>query len=1074
MASNPSNAGGGAGGAGTGGGGGPASSNRSPFPSHYRYSHGRAAAAAAGTGAAAAAAGVPSSSTAVRANASRLSLEGGGGMMGLGDMIHDATTTPGGAAASSAIHSPFVQGLLRFSPNNANSSSVNHAAGGGVGAASGTGTTGLSPFNRRNRTRFFESSNNNKNANTNANINANNPTSIINSEYHHSSSRGGGLPKLHTSTAAKNNNNTTGASSRNSSSSTMMIDGIPVDHLRQLATLSLLDSPCGSSGCNGSASNGSGGSGSGSSSSIFYASLLYSKTRTPRDALLLAQAHLHAAEYAACLRVLEECGILQSLHPWDGLLLACAALAATGDWQALLDVVEDACRLAAVVPPNYNNNRGDGGFYNINNNSGDNPDQGNNINNTHYSAATAGIVTFRTNLVAASRPLEDDDDFGWEALKESIDETTAAAAAQMGDGPNNNLSTLLTTTTIHPLARLCWWRGRAYHEMGHGLRAATYWKRALRMDCRMQQAWEALLERHLLTPIEAHEFISSISFVIGSGSNSSDGCFSRSDSLEWLKALYLARIELTTQDRSISSSNNNKSMMATTMENYNNNPADIDNSTAHFNSSTLNANNNNNSAMSFSIMRGPPNLDASSIRMSTPSMFHAIGGDAAGGGGGMINFSSALSPVVANNKNENSIHNNNNINVATTINDLQDGLGGKMKPIQTDVDEAFDKLWNEYKLHDSPQVLAMAARRAYRHYDWTRALQYCEQLAQLDPSLSDAAFCYIASLVVLGHKRVLFRLAHEWVEASPKSAKAWFAVGAYYFSCERYHVAQRHFCRATRLDPQCTEAWIAFGCSFAACDESDQALASFRAAQRLSPGEHTSLLYMGMEYVRTNHLVLAHYFLQSAKASSGGDPLCLHEIGVLAIQNGQHQDAVAWFQRALAAAVGGEGLQDSIDSCLDPYWEPTLFNLGHAYRKTRRLHAAAQCFARCVSLCPEKFSTYSALAFTQHLMGDVDTAINYYHQALSCKPDDAFSTEMLNRALEEALTINTLTNATNLSHYHHHPSASLATASGAVAQSQLFMSPAAPLGLSTSSISRKDDSMMSEETESSDVDMSGM
>jgi tetratricopeptide (TPR) repeat protein len=950
-------------------------------------------------------------------------------MMMAGEMIHDAT----GGAGSAAVHSPFVQGVLRFSPNN--SSSVNHNNNVVGGVAGASGTTGLSPFNRRNRTRFFESSNKN-NKNTTSNNNTTTATTGVNANATNNNSDyqpTRGLPKLSTAAAAAA---TSKSKSTSTSTSTMMMDGIPVDHLRHLATQSLLDSsPCGSGS----------GSCSSSSSSTFYASLLYSKTRTPTDALLLSQAHLHAQGYAACLRVLEECGILQSLHPWDGLLLACAALAATGDWQALLEVLEDACRLATAVPDHNS----------INNNS-----------NTHYSAATAGIVTFRTNLVAASRPLEDDDDFGWEALKESIDETTTAAAHM---DVNHLPST--TTSTIHPLARLCWWRGRAYHEMGHGLRAATYWKRALRMDCRMQQAWEALLERHLLTPIEAHEFISSISFNISSSGGG--GRNENVDNLEWLKALYLARIELTTQDRSSSSSNANKPVMATTMDNYYNNPADISDMAAHFNNTTMNAN-NNNSAMSFSIIRGPPNLDASSIRMSTPSMFHhAVGEDATGVGGG-LNFSSALSPVVANNnKSKNNIHNNHTNNVATANSDLQDGLVEKMKPIQADVDEAFDKLWNEYKLHDSPQVLAVAARRAYRHYDWKGALQYCEQLAQLDPSLSDAAFCYIASLVVLGHKRVLFRLAHEWVEASPKSAKAWFAVGAYYFSCERYHVAQRHFCRATRLDPQCTEAWIAFGCSFAACDESDQALASFRAAQRLSPGEHTSLLYMGMEYVRTNHLVLAHYFLQSAKASSGGDPLCLHEIGVLAMQKGQHEDSVAWFQRALAAAVGGDGLQDSIDSCLDPYWEPTLFNLGHAYRKTRRLQAAAQCFARCVSLCPERFSTYSALAFTQHLMGNVDTAINYYHQALSCKPDDAFSTEMLNRALEEALTINTLTNATNLSHYHH-PSATLAAGAGAQSQSHLFMSPAAPLGLSTSSISRKDDSMMSEETESSDVDMSGM
>ena len=50
-------------------------------------------------------------------------------------------------------------------------------------------------------------------------------------------------------------------------------------------------------------------------------------------------------------------------------------------------------------------------------------------------------------------------------------------------------------------------------------------------------------------------------------------------------------------------------------------------------------------------------------------------------------------------------------------------------------------------------------------------------------------------------------------------------------------------------------------------------------------------------------------------------------------------------------------------------------------------------------------SCYSALAFTKHLSGDIDGAIELYHQALSRKPDDPLSTEMLNRALKESLTV---------------------------------------------------------------------
>lgn len=338
-------------------------------------------------------------------------------------------------------------------------------------------------------------------------------------------------------------------------------------------------------------------------------------------------------------------------------------------------------------------------------------------------------------------------------------------------------------------------------------------------------------------------------------------------------------------------------------------------------------------------------------------------------------------------------------------------------PIQEQVDQAFDKLWNVHKLQDSPHILAMAARRAYRQYQWKQALVYCQQLNQIDPVMKEAAYCYIATLVLLGHKRTLFRVAHEWVQAAPKSAQAWFAVGAYYYVCQRYHVAQRHFCRATRLDPQCTEAWIAFGCSFAASDESDQALASFRAAQRLSPGEHTSLLYMGVEYTRTNHLVLSGYFLQAALKTSGGDPLCLHELGVLALQKKEYGNAIQWFHRALlslALAVSDDDndteddnavvtIEVCIEQCQDAYWEPTLFNLGHAFRKIQQFQMALTCFQQCVALCPDKFSPYAALGFTKHLLQDMDGAIEKYHQALSCKPDDPFSTELLNRALEDAL-----------------------------------------------------------------------
>jgi anaphase-promoting complex subunit 6 len=44
-----------------------------------------------------------------------------------------------------------------------------------------------------------------------------------------------------------------------------------------------------------------------------------------------------------------------------------------------------------------------------------------------------------------------------------------------------------------------------------------------------------------------------------------------------------------------------------------------------------------------------------------------------------------------------------------------------------------------------------------------------------------------------------------------------------------------------------------------------QAMSAYRTASRLFPASHVPLLYMGMEYLRTNNLALAAHFLQARR-----------------------------------------------------------------------------------------------------------------------------------------------------------------------------------------------------------------
>ena len=635
------------------------------------------------------------------------------------------------------------------------------------------------------------------------------------------------------------------------------------------------------------------------STAVFYASLLFAKSQSAEDCFLYAQALSRNGEAKRCVRLLEQSGLLD--HPLPGshvayatmrmeaVLLAAEALSTLGEWQSVLELLEDACQLANATA------------------------QGAGVDTSHLSASHYF-------------PLEDDDDMAWDSLFQTL------------ENPRGY---------IHPLSRICLWRGRAYSETGHPQRAALYWKRAIRMDSKCVEALDMLLSRSVVTPQEAYDVIEGLSLDSG---------------MEWLRNLYLSRIELSPQDVVGGDSSSLTGASET------NTPSGL----VHDNHRpTLDPNAMNMPASTPFAMDGHSHyLDASSIQMATPSMLqtprgHDIPTDPNfhpmfGASSIKKSQTQQKGPVAAGGEGGAAID-------ATDGDSMNQNLPAKA-PIQICVDEAFEKLWNVHKLHQSPEVLAMAARRAYRRYDLKGSLEHCQQLASIDPLCQAAGYVYISTLVALGHKRHLFRLAHEWVEASPKSARAWFAVGSYYYACERYHVAQRHFCRATRLDPHCTEAWIAFGCSFAACDESDQALASFRAAQRLSPGEYSSLLYMGMEYLRTNHLVLAHYFLMSAYKASGGDPLCLNELGVLAMQQSNYPGAIDWFSRALCACVQDivEGdrrlsVAECIDLCQEKHWESTIFNLGQCYRKSRNFAEAAHCFERCVALSPVRVFGFHVL-----------------------------------------------------------------------------------------------------------------
>lgn len=302
-----------------------------------------------------------------------------------------------------------------------------------------------------------------------------------------------------------------------------------------------------------------------------------------------------------------------------------------------------------------------------------------------------------------------------------------------------------------------------------------------------------------------------------------------------------------------------------------------------------------------------------------------------------------------------------------------------------------------YNLENNAELVSMIAEAQLEAGCCESAYQLSSRVLRADPFELAAVPVHCCALHQLKRKPELFAIGHRLVEAYPQRAEAWFAVGCYYLLICEHENARRHFSKATALQPSFVPAWIGFAHAFAAQEESDQAMAAYRSATRLFAGSPLPWLGIGMEYVRTNHLPLAEQYLRQAHSLCPGHALVNHELGVVHFLKGEYEAARLKFAQVVDDTTGAP------HSSSAEAREPSLLNLGHCLRKLGRLEEAVCCYEAALAIRPRAPSTYAALGFAHHLAGDSHRAIVHYHQALSLRPDDTFTCEMLSRALEEAL-----------------------------------------------------------------------
>ncbi|XP_071369462.1 cell division cycle protein 16 homolog [Centroberyx affinis] len=298
-------------------------------------------------------------------------------------------------------------------------------------------------------------------------------------------------------------------------------------------------------------------------------------------------------------------------------------------------------------------------------------------------------------------------------------------------------------------------------------------------------------------------------------------------------------------------------------------------------------------------------------------------------------------------------------------------------------------------LQDNLDVVVSLAERHYYNCDFKMCYKLTSMVMVKDPFHANCLPVHIGTLVELSKANELFYLSHKLVDLYPNNPVSWFAVGCYYLMVgHKNEHARRYLSKATTLERTYGPAWIAYGHSFAVESEHDQAMAAYFTAAQLMKGCHLPMLYIGLEYGLTNNSKLAERFFSQALSIAPEDPFVMHEVAVVAFQNGDWKTAEKLFLDAMEKikAIGNEVTVDK--------WEPLLNNLGHVCRKLKKYDQALEYHRQALVLIPQHASTYSAIGYVHSLMGDFESAIDYFHTALGLKRDDTFSVTMLGHCIE--------------------------------------------------------------------------
>ncbi|KAI1313819.1 anaphase promoting complex subunit cdc16 [Mortierella claussenii] len=309
-------------------------------------------------------------------------------------------------------------------------------------------------------------------------------------------------------------------------------------------------------------------------------------------------------------------------------------------------------------------------------------------------------------------------------------------------------------------------------------------------------------------------------------------------------------------------------------------------------------------------------------------------------------------------------------------------------------DEIYRVLNAKFKTENA-DLLHSKAEMYFTQCCFDKCLECTKRILEIDKFNLACIPLHLVSLYELSLKNELFLLAHELVDQHPKHAVTWFAVGVYYYMIGNLTEARRYFGKASTIDGHYGPAWIGFGHSFALEGEHDQAISAYATSAKLLQGSHLGHMYIGMQHLQQNNVILAQKYLTFCLTICDADPLLLSEIGVVHYNLGQYDEAVESFLKAIEKLKGYQRK--------NVIWETTWLNLAHtkyADAETYFLKVDGIAYSGAT-----RASTQMGLGFVYQITNRASEAIECYHKVLAIRSGDQMASEMLQKVMEDKIHV---------------------------------------------------------------------